>query len=196
MYNKLVVPLDGSDLAEVVLPHVIEISKGCHVTEVFLISVTEAIKGKVSSSVIKGELTSSREFHQIPVGTPIQTGNFATGLIYSPDLNDLKDIPAEVGRMAKTAWNYLSQVSDNLKKEGLLTEIKVLTGNPAQEIIGFAEDENADLIIMASRGRSGLSRWDMGNIADKVIRASNIPVLLIKPKAKFKESKPKRQGKT
>jgi nucleotide-binding universal stress UspA family protein len=194
MYNKVIVPLDGSDLAEVALPHVIEISKGCNVPQVFLVSVTEIIKGKVSFRSVAGEFTPIRESPTTIAVTPLQTGNSYTGLIYSPDMTALKDIPAEVGRMAKTAWKYLSKKSDNLEKMGLHTEIRVLFGNPAQEIIKFAEEENADLIIMASRGKSGFNRWDMGNIADKVIRASSVPVLIAKPKSGFKESKPKRRG--
>jgi nucleotide-binding universal stress UspA family protein len=71
----------------------------------------------------------------------------------------------------------------------------VLVGNPAEEIIRFARDQKADLIVMGSRGKSGLNRWDMGNVADKVMRAADVPVVLVKPSAGFKETKAKRKGK-
>jgi nucleotide-binding universal stress UspA family protein len=48
---------------------------------------------------------------------------------------------------------------------------------------------------MASRGKSGFNRWDMGNIAEKVIRATDVTVVLVKPKSDFKETKPRRRGK-
>ena len=47
---------------------------------------------------------------------------------------------------------------------------------------------------MASRGKSGFSRWDMGNIAEKVIKSTNATVMLVKPEPGFKETRPKRQG--
>jgi nucleotide-binding universal stress UspA family protein len=194
MYNKLVVPLDGSDLAEVALPHVVEIASGCHIAQIFLVSVTEEVKGRVSGAWGKEE-SATREFHMAPDGRPIPTGSFQIGVVYSSDTKLLKDIPAEVGRMARTAWLYLSKKSDELAQKGLQVEVRVLMGNPAEEIVSFAEEVKADLIIMGSKGKSGMSRWYMGNIAGKVARDTDIPVLLVKPKPGFKETKPKRRGK-
>jgi nucleotide-binding universal stress UspA family protein len=48
--------------------------------------------------------------------------------------------------------------------------------------------------MIASRGKSGFSRWDLGNIAEKVIRATHTVVILVKPEAGFKETKSKRKG--
>ncbi len=194
MYNKLVVPLDGSDLAEVALPHVVEIASGCHIAQIFLVSVTEEVRGRVSSAWGM-EDSSIREFHMPPSGGPIPLGAFQTGVVYSSDTKRLKDVTADVGRMAKTAWEYLNKKSDELAQKGLQAEVRVLIGNPAEEIVSFAEEEKADLIIMGSKGKAGLSRWYMGNIAGKVARDTDIPVLLVKPGPGFKESKPKRQGK-
>jgi len=56
----------------------------------------------------------------------------------------------------------------------------VLTGHPADEIIGYAENENVDFILMATHGRSGIKRWVMGSVADKVLRASPVPVWLVR----------------
>jgi nucleotide-binding universal stress UspA family protein len=86
-------------------------------------------------------------------------------------------------------------VANKLEKAGLNAQAAVLVGNPAEEIVRFATEQKADLIVMASRGKSGFSRWDMGNVADKVMRATDIPVFMVKPKPGFKETKPKRRGK-
>jgi nucleotide-binding universal stress UspA family protein len=194
MYNKLVVPLDGSDLAEVALPHVVEIASGCHIAQIFLVSVTQEIRGKVSSAWGL-EDSSIREFHMPPAGGPLPVGTFHTGVVYSSDAKRVKELTADVGRMAKTAWIYLTKKADELAQKGLQAEVRVLVGDPAEEIVSFAEEVNADIIIMGSKGKAGFSRWHMGNIAGRVAKDTDIPVLLVKPKPGFKETKPKRRGK-
>jgi nucleotide-binding universal stress UspA family protein len=58
----------------------------------------------------------------------------------------------------------------------------VKTGNPIVEIRRFAEQEGADIIVMATHGRTGLRHMMMGSVAEKVVRLSSIPVLTVKPK--------------
>jgi nucleotide-binding universal stress UspA family protein len=55
-----------------------------------------------------------------------------------------------------------------------------LTGNPEVEILKFAETHDVDLIVMASHGRTGLSRLLMGSIAEGVMRKAKCPVLIVK----------------
>jgi nucleotide-binding universal stress UspA family protein len=57
----------------------------------------------------------------------------------------------------------------------------VRTGNPADEIRRFAEQEGVDLIVMATHGRTGLRHVVLGSVAEKVVRLSSIPVLTVKP---------------
>jgi nucleotide-binding universal stress UspA family protein len=54
-------------------------------------------------------------------------------------------------------------------------------GNPAFEIKRFAEEEQVDLVVLATHGRTGLKHMVMGSVAEKVVRLSNIPVLAVKP---------------
>lgn len=189
MYKKVVVPLDGSKLAEVALPHLEVIAKGCSIPEILLVSVTEKIKGIVPQAQVF-ETTSSRQRDKTipPVGAT------QTGLIFSTYTTGIQEIPMTLGKMARTAFNYLCKIGDRLEKQGFRTQLNVLMGNPAEEIVRFVEDQGADLIVMASRGKTGFSRWDMGNIAEKVVRATKAPVLIIKPGPDFKETKPKRRG--
>ena len=193
MYNKVVVPLDGSDLAEEALPHLKEIAAGCSIPEILLISVTEPLKGAVSIQAAPTYLLAA-EGHIPPARGPIALGSSHTGVLYSGDPSAMKTVPAGLGKMAGTALRYLWRVASRLEKEGLKASVAVLVGNPAEEIVGFAKKEKADLIVMASRGKSGFNRWDMGNVADKVIRATDVTVVLVKPKAEFKETKPNRRG--
>jgi len=149
MYKKIMVPLDGSKLAESVLPHVEAIAKGTNAEEVILVSVTERVLGY----------------------RPVTDYGQPTGE---------KLIPEAVGKMEKQAQKYLDRVAKGLEAKGIKTETLVLLGNPAEEITLNAKHYGADLIIMASHGRSGSSRWTHGSVADKVFRASSVPVLMVR----------------
>jgi nucleotide-binding universal stress UspA family protein len=83
----------------------------------------------------------------------------------------------------------LQRTAKRLEAKGIATDIKVLTGDPAEAIVSFTENNPCDIIVMASRGRSGSGRWAVGSVADKVFRASTVPVLMVKapkPPAKKK----------
>ena len=189
MYNKVVVPLDGSKLAEVALPHLEEIAKGCNIREILLVSVTEKVKGRLPQN----------QAFDIPPKKPYAAdraplGTVQVGVVFSTYLEGIQEIPVTLGRMARTAVNYLCRIAEQLEEKGFKTKINVLVGNPAEEIVRFVEEQDADLIVMASRGKSGFNRWDMGNIAEKVIRVTGAPVLVVKPGPGFKETKKKRRG--
>lgn len=57
----------------------------------------------------------------------------------------------------------------------------VACGAPAEEIVEQARSEKADLIVMSTRGRTGLRRWLIGSVAERVVRAAECPVLTVKP---------------
>ncbi len=61
---------------------------------------------------------------------------------------------------------------------------RIAEGYPAQDIIRIAEEEKAGLIVMGGIGASGLERFFLGSVADKVVRSSKIPVLVVKDKEK------------
>lgn len=149
MYNKILVPLDGSKLAECVLPHVERIATSCGTEQVILVSVTERITGyrviDDPSQPLEGRL-----------------------------------VPEAVGKQEKQAQKYLGKIAKALEAKGIKVLTEVLLGKPAEEIILYAANRECDLIIMASHGRSGLSRWTHGSVADKVFRASHAPILMVK----------------
>jgi nucleotide-binding universal stress UspA family protein len=55
-----------------------------------------------------------------------------------------------------------------------------MDGRPHTGIAEFAENHQVDLIVMSTRGQSGLSRWLMGSVADRVVRGATVPVLLVR----------------
>ena len=138
MYDRILVPLDGSGPAEMALPYAIEIAARAGSTLV-LMSVCE-------------------------------TPGSETERLYRTYL--------EQARMR--VINRL-QEGDTQKHASVRTEVH--SGKPADELLGYAEQYNAGLIVMASRGRSGKSEWPLGNIAAKMLRATRVPVLLIRTPA-------------
>jgi nucleotide-binding universal stress UspA family protein len=157
MYKKILVPLDGSKLAECALPHAEELAKGCNTEEVILVSVTELIEGyKV-------------------IGNPTRT------LVeqLSPGAGKRR-IHEVVGKLERQARRYLGRIAKTLEAKGIRVRMEVPLGKPAEEIVGFAEREGADIIVMSSHGRSGPSRWVHGSVADKVLRSSCVPVVMVR----------------
>ncbi len=68
---------------------------------------------------------------------------------------------------------------------------EILLGNPAEKILEYAEKENIGLIVMATHGRSGMTRWALGSVADKVVRATTRPVVLTRGKDSLPETREK-----
>jgi len=149
LYKKVLVPLDGSKLAECVLPHVERLAESGMVKEIILLRVCD------SPSIVAD---------------------------YPETKNKTWD--KHVERMTTNAQQacslYIEDVEQSLKDKGFKVKAESSLGKPAEEIVNFANKSKVDLIIMASHGRSGVSRWAYGSVAEKVLRSSCIPVLLVK----------------
>jgi len=163
MYKKILVPLDGSKLAECALPHVEELAKGCDTEEVILVSVTERVQGY-----------RALEGPSQPVAGP------GGGWLGSSQPLGQRLIPEAFGKKEKQAQKYLDRIAKTMAAKGINVSTEVLLWKPAEAIVGYAKQYGCDLIVMASHGRSGPSRWAYGSVADKVLRASCIPVLMIR----------------
>jgi len=149
MYKKILVPLDGSELAECVLPHVEGLAMCSGGAEVILVSVTERVTGfRVMEDPAQ------------PTGERL--------------------VPEAVGKEEQAARRYLDRIAKPLAGKGVKVLTEVLLGKPADEIIIFATEEGCDLIVMASHGRSGPSRWTHGSVAEKVFRSNCAPVLMVR----------------
>lgn len=86
----------------------------------------------------------------------------------------------EAGNAAQT---YLQSVAEKLQVDGVNAQTEVLEGTAAETIIDYAGKNKIDLIVMSTHGRSGISRWMYGSVADRVVRNSTIPVLAARPPA-------------
>jgi len=146
MYEKIMVPLDGSELAECVLPHVEGLIKGCHVSNVVFVRVVEP-----PTTSHYGEVSISPEIYE----------------------------ETQSARKYK-AKDYLDQIKNRLKYEGTELHSEVLIGRVADSLADYTEKNDIDLILIATHGRSGVTRWVRGSIADKILRSSRVPVLMVR----------------
>ncbi len=78
------------------------------------------------------------------------------------------------------ANEYLNRVADRVQDKGFPITSVTVVGRPHERIVHFAEKELVDMIVMCTRGQSGISRWLMGSVADRVARSVKVPVLLIR----------------
>jgi nucleotide-binding universal stress UspA family protein len=163
MYKKILVPLDGSKLAECALPHVETLAKGCDTEEVILISVTERVKG-----------------YRVLEGPSQPVAGSELGWMESRQPLGQRLVPEAFGKKEKQAQRYLDRIAKKMTAKGINVSTEVLLWKPEEAIVGYAKQYGCDLIVMASHGRSGPSRWAHGSVADKVLRASSIPVLMIR----------------
>jgi nucleotide-binding universal stress UspA family protein len=147
MYERVLVPLDGSEVAEAILPFAEQVA-GPLDAEVVLLRVIEPLS---------------------------PTELVASAGVVAPDTFMLRDMDAK---------QYLSEVQRRLSKKGLRVRTQVANGPPAKEILVAAQAISADLIAMVTHGRSGLGRVLLGSVAEAVLRASPVPVLLIRNAAK------------
>jgi len=150
MYTRVLVPLDGSELAEAILPFAEQVA-GPLDAEVVLLRVVEPI---------------------LPAEAIASAG------VVTPDSLALRELDGK---------RYLSQVERRLSKKALRVRTRVTLGPPAEAILATARTTGADLIAMATHGRSGLGRVLFGSVAEAVLRASPVPVLLIRMTTKTDE---------
>lgn len=78
------------------------------------------------------------------------------------------------------ASEYLDRVAAHVHKLEIRATPVIVTGRLHEEIVRFAETEQVDIVVMSTRGHSGMSRWLMGSVADRVARSVNVPVLLVR----------------
>ena len=143
-YRKILVPLDGSELGEAALAHVMYLAllSGADVTLLYVVPTIEDVIG----------------LPQSPIPIDVQWDVLRAGAV-----------------------QYLTGVVKRSGWGASKVHVAVETGNVAEIILTVAAREQADLIAMSTHGRSGVSRWLLGSVAQKVVHAASTPVLLIRP---------------
>lgn len=143
--KTVLVPLDGSPLAESVLPLV-----------------------KALAQKMELEMALLRAY-----GLPISA--FDASDSFTPDWEQLTE------ELRKEAQAYLERKVQELKREGTARVTStVLEGNAAEKIIDHARQMPKNFVAMCTHGRSGIGRWVLGSVADRVVRYSGDPVLVLR----------------
>lgn len=76
--------------------------------------------------------------------------------------------------------HYLEQRAESLREQGLMVQIHVATGHPAEEILRLSTEHQHTLLVMTTHGRSGIQRLFLGSVAMKVVQGAHVPVLLVR----------------
>jgi nucleotide-binding universal stress UspA family protein len=168
MLQRILVPLDGSELAIGVLPYVKEISRRCDPMEVILLHVVRPPSGHTAAVFMP--LDSDFPGKRMPASSADVEA--AEHPIYRE--REMASLRGEVEAA-------LTPLARELREAGIPTRVDMAFGRPAQEIVDYAEREGMDLIAMSTHGRSGVSRWILGSVADKVLRGTHLPVMLVRP---------------
>jgi nucleotide-binding universal stress UspA family protein len=142
LYKRILLPLDGSALAEQALPYALAQAERFQ-AELILLRVVEPLPRRTAS-------LSQAAFEE-----------------------------AE-GEMEICAREYLDGVAASVREQGISVQMATVVGSPPRMIVRFAETNQVDLIVTCTRGHSGLSRWLIGSVADRVMRGASVPVLLVR----------------
>lgn len=140
MLNHILLPLDGSVLAEKVLPHAF--------------ALADTFNSKLS----------------------------LLRVVYPEGFDDHHGMinPMDWQMRKSEAESYLQSIQTNLEDEGIETDIQVLEGRPAQQIIEFSRQSDVNLIILSSHGSSGISEWNINSTVQKVLLRAFIPVMIVR----------------
>jgi nucleotide-binding universal stress UspA family protein len=151
MFEKILVCLDGSTLAEQILPFIREESRSFGKAVLLKVLPTPGVN--------------------VPIGIPGETGAAVrTDGMLERFQKDLKE-----------SLPYLETKAEPLRKMGMDVECVVLEGPPTESIIQYARDNGVKMIAIATHGHSGLRHITMGSTAEYVLKNSGLPLLLVTP---------------
>jgi len=153
--KTILVPLDGSPMAESVFPHLEMLAQqGRTKLEVILLKVCEP---------------------------PDLLSDYPEGIM---PLTWDEHVKKATVASQHTCGMYLSEAQKHLQASGVQIQLEVILGdkdNVAHEIADFASKRSCDLIAMSTHGRSGISEWPFGHVADKLVRTVSVPLFLVRP---------------
>lgn len=152
--DSIIVPLDGSQLAESILPIAAGLARSLDIELVLAQAV------------------------EIPATAYYRTEDSGTANRYLPTYDQVRAAETEKAR------TYLDARIGELRRDGTnKARPEVLTGSTSEEIIKLANRTRGSLIAMCTHGRSGVARWVLGSVAEKVIHHCSSPVLVLRPGA-------------
>jgi nucleotide-binding universal stress UspA family protein len=156
MFKRIMVPLDGSELAECVIPYIEDFIDQAQVEFIVFVRVVK------------------------PVITP---ASFDDSITYLPE-----DWSKWESEKKTSAEDYLKKVVSRLKQNGVKFQTEVLVGRIGDRLLDYIKANDFNLIVISTHGRSGLSRWVRGSVADKILSAAHIPILMVRAPGSMSET--------
>lgn len=147
-YQKILIPLDGSKLAEGSLRYGVAIAYAPD-AELILLSVIPPLLRDIGAT-------------------------------------KYEDMAREVAEERMTA--YLHKTQNRIRIPSLQVKVETAYGPVAKTILAYAEEEEIDLIIITTHGHSGVSRWLLGSVAEKLVRQAACPVMVCPARTESEES--------
>ena len=170
MFTKVLIPLDGSELAAGILPYITQIVAKMGMSAV-LLAVVEPDDLRLRFRLRERAPSGEGAGEQLTATSASRIDD--TGAVYRTRIEE---------NAQTAAVKSLKPASDELSKRGGIESIvEAVTGDPATEIIKAAERHGCDLIAMATHGRNMIARGILGSVTDKVLHASHVPVLTVAP---------------
>jgi nucleotide-binding universal stress UspA family protein len=151
MYEKILVPLDGSTMGEAALPHVKSLVAKLTPSGKVEVTLCQVVSPLLTTMVVAGEAPARIALTE-----------------------------AELKQIQNVAMKYLKKTGEFFQDTGASVKYKVLVGRTAEEIINTADSIKADLVAMSTHGRSGFSQWAFGSVTAKVLKGGHTPILLIR----------------
>jgi nucleotide-binding universal stress UspA family protein len=179
IFEKMLVPLDGSKDSEAVIPYVEELAAKVK-KEVVLFHVL-ASGGQTLISSEKGFTTYADQ------GLASIDITIKDYFEYPPKSKQTIYTDQQTESMKAAARDYLDKVGGGFKRKGVTVKSEVRLGDAAREIIRYADEIKADLVAMSARGRFVLNESpreftsNLGSIAEKIVHSGNTPLMLVKP---------------
>jgi nucleotide-binding universal stress UspA family protein len=132
-------------------------------------------KAEITNKLLNATIEIARNKQTQVTLVNVSQEYMSNGMIYVPE-NFLEDI---LNEMEKASLEQLQQAKSKLKSAGINPETVHLKGDPAHEILKYARDTEQQLIIIGSRGLTGIKEMMLGSVSHKVSQLSSCPVLIV-----------------
>jgi nucleotide-binding universal stress UspA family protein len=156
MFERILVPLDGSRFSGQAVPYAVEVAKRFN-SEVFLLRVV-----------------SPTPLTMFPSETGMESAVATEIIAEQAHRKDMENV--------RQARRYIRQQMRRITSHGVQSSCYVEMGAPARLIMDFCRKRGVSLVVMMSHGKGRIKRAIMGSVADEVLRRSAVPILIVRPR--------------
>jgi len=163
MYETILFPTDGSDGADAALSHAKDLAEqyGATLHVLFVADDDFAPSGLVHTEHEDAETSEMAPGH---------SEEAPSGMVNTEH---------ELGELEEGGQQIVASVAESVDDD-IPTETVVVSGNPYERILDYAGESGTDLIVMGTHGRTGVDRYLLGSVTEKIVRTSDVPVLTVR----------------